>query len=143
MSLCRCPHPSSHGDAFTRYTFTYNLRGYFVLTSGTSSPPYAHISWEDAMHALLDNLGKDFATIADQQRVIHLVFDYHTCQRLRKKWKLLHGPKASKVKVWIEADVKWWSEVNRWGWEVRELKDIKPTKEMAQLLEMIEKDYPR
>jgi hypothetical protein len=95
------------------------------------------------MHALLDNLGKDFATIADQQRVIHLVFDYHNCQRLWKKWKLLHGPKASKVKVWIEADVKWWSEVNRWGWEVRELKDIKPTKEMAQLLEMIGKDYPR
>jgi hypothetical protein len=57
MSLCRCPHPTSHSDAFTRYTFTYNLRGYFVLTSGTSNPPYARISWEDAMHALLDHLG--------------------------------------------------------------------------------------
>jgi hypothetical protein len=134
MSLCRCRDPTSHGDAFTRHTFTDNLRGLFVLTSSTSNPPYVQIPWEDAMHALLDHLGKDFATIADQQSVIHLVFDYNTCKRLRKKCKLVHGPKASKVKMWVEEDVQWWGQVNRWGWEVRPLKDIKPPPEVVMAL---------
>jgi hypothetical protein len=109
-TLCRCANPESHGDAFTPHRSYPTARD----VNGRRIP-----TWIEAVHRILDTIGKDSATRDEELAVFHLVHGVEKADIARFK----HRQVAAYVEqegdqYYLEDTVTWYGNVNPKGFVI-------------------------
>mgnify|MGYP003624090428 FL=1 len=106
--VCRCACPIRHGDAWTPRSSGERYDG--IARRGLRGQ---RLTWEDAMHRILDALGKDSAYSDEQERVWPQVFNEETVRLLQQTnlngdWSLQRGL----CRFGVDHDAIWHGRVN-------------------------------
>ena len=108
--MCRCSHPSRHGDAFS---YTGNgSEGYDGIVSRDLHGE--QIGWEEECHRVLDVLGKDYDSDEECRGVFSQVLDAATVRAKEQKranaFYLIR--RGEDVRRGLKSDVVWHGRVN-------------------------------